>query len=344
MASTAGGGLSVLAVTNLWPVDGGPRGVFVREQVDALRRLGVYVDVEVVAQGRGKPDYLLAARRIRNRVRTGGYDLVHVHYGMTAPAARFAGAIPRVLSLYGSDVNTPWQRWVTRLGSGGLAARLYVSRRLAETAGDPGGHVVPNGVDFALFSPQDRLAARTRLGLPLQGRVVLFGGHPANPVKDYDLFRDVIAKLHRHGCPAHELVLTEAGQSRADVVTKFAAADVLLFTSRRGTEGSPTVVKEAAVMGLPVVTVDVGDVNEVLAGVVPSAVVAFPDPWGDEINRAVLVRALAERVADVLRTPMRSNGRERCAALESSAIATRVIEVYRDVLARPSIAASRTGV
>lgn len=315
--------LRVLTVTNLWPTGGKFRGVFVEEQVRALRALGHHVDVEVVAQERGKADYLLAAGRVRRRARAGRYDVLHVHYGLTGLATRFAGGPPRVLSLYGSDVNDPRQRRFTRLGWGGAAARIYVSRRLAEAAGDRGGHVIANGVDFGVFTPRDRAQARAALGLPADGPLVLFGGQPSNPVKGYDVFTGVLAALRERGIPASELVLSAAGQSQADVVAKFAAADVLLFTSRQGTEGSPTVVKEATVMGLPVVTVDVGDVAEVLDKVEPSTVV----PFGEH-----LVAQLADATALVLSSGARSNGRDRNDWLDSSVVAGRIVDVYRSVL------------
>lgn len=323
--------LRVLVVTNLWPSGGGFKGIFVAEQVDALRRLGHEVDVEVVAGPRGKRDYLLAGARVRQRVRRGGYDVVHVHYGLTALAGCFAGPVPRVLSLHGSDVNTPWQRRATRLGDRGYAARIYPSRRLAGAAGDPAGEVIPSGVDFSLFVPGDQARARAELGLAVDTRggekVVLFGGAPANAVKGYDVFLDVLAALRNRGVSVRQLVLVEPGQPRSAVVTKMAAADALLFTSRRGAEGSPMVVKEAAAMGLPVVSVDVGDVAEVLAGVTPSAVVSFPP------TRAGLVEALADRMVEVLAAGGRSNGRDRVAWLDSTAIAQRVVAVYRAAVA-----------
>lgn len=80
-------------------------------------------------------------------------------------------------------------------------------------------------------------------------------------------------------------------------------------------------------MGLPVVTVDVGDVAETLDGVAPSAVVPFePD----------LVSALADRTAEVLAAGTRSNGRERTGWLDSAAVAQRVVDVYRRVVAASS--------
>lgn len=327
-----GDALRVLAVTNLWPTGGSFRGIAVREQVEALRRLGHTVDVEVVAQERGKADYLFAAPRIRRRIAAGGYDLVHVHYGLTGFAARLAGAKPRVLSMYGSDINTGWQRRITRLGWKGTAARIYVSQRLADTAGDPAGIVIPNGVDFTVFAPRDRAEARAWLGLPADGTLVLFGAARDNAVKRYDIFRDVLAALRGRGLDVRELVLAEPHQPRERVAAKFAAADVLLFTSRQGSEGSPTVVKEATAMGLPVVTVDVGDVAEILRDVSPSAVVPFPGP--DEPDaRARLVGRLADATAEVLADGRRADGREQVAWLDSLEVARRIEDVYREVLA-----------
>ncbi len=150
----------------------------------------------------------------------------------------------------------------------------------------------------------------------------MFGGVPENWVKGHDVFTAVLAKLQEKH-KVRELVLAAPGQTRADVVPKFAAADVLLFTSRQGYEGSPTVVKEASVIGLPVVTTDVGDVADVLAGVTPSAVV----PWGDD-----LVDSLAQRVTEVLEDGRRSNGREVNARLDWAVVAQQVIAHYRRVL------------
>ncbi len=326
--------LRVLAVTNLWPVGESFRGIFVKEQVEALRRLGVHVDVEVVAQNRGKADYFLAALRVRRRVERGRYDLIHAHYGMTAFATRFAPGIPKVLSLYGSDINVGWQRSFTRAGAKGIGARIYVSQNLVDNAADPQGHVIADGVDFELFKPGDRQAARARFGIAEDERAILFGGHPANEVKGHDVFTDVLKELRSRGLKVRELLITGVNQPRQEVPAKFDAADALLFTSRKGSEGSPSVLKEAAVMGLPVVSVNVGDAAKVLGEVTQSEVVDFPEPWGEEESRAKLIRLLADRLAAVLTSGERSNGREVHGALSSQRVAAQVIEVYREVLRR----------
>jgi glycosyltransferase involved in cell wall biosynthesis len=329
-----GKGLRVLCVTNMWPEGDSFRGIFVKEQVEALRALGAEVDVEIVAQSRGRKDYLLAAPRIRRRVRRGDYDVVHIHHGMVALACRFIGRTPRVLGLYGHDVNWHWQRWITKAGWGGVAEKLFISRRMAIGAGEPDGLVIPNGVDFNLFAPADRAPHRARFGFTDSERIVLFGGVPSNWVKGYDVFSDVLTRLKERGLPVRELILPEPGQTRENVAPKFLAADVLLFTSLKGFEGSPTVVKEATAINLPVVTTDVGDVTQVLEGVTPSAVVEYPEPWGSPQAREQLVSQLTDRVAEVLAANTRSNGRQVNARLAWTAIARQMIDMYRDVIAR----------
>jgi teichuronic acid biosynthesis glycosyltransferase TuaC len=319
-------------ITNLWPEHDARRGIFVQRLVATLRSLGHVVDVEVVAQARGRFDYFTGIPRVSRRVRSADYDIVHIHFGMTAVAARFVRDVPRIVSLYGSDINVPWKRWMTRLGWGGVAARVYVSRRLADRAGDRSGVVIPNGVDIELFRPGDRAAARESFGFRDDDAVILFGAHPSRSVKGHDIFADVVATLSRQGIPAVPLILSDADQPLERLVSKFDAADVLLFTSRPGSEGSPTVVKEAIAMGLPVVTVDVGDVAELLEGVEPSRIIPFPLRSEREPGRQMLVDQLSQCAEEVLAYGQRSNGRQRAAALDLRTEAARILELYRRVI------------
>ena len=85
-------------------------------------------------------------------------------------------------------------------------------------------------------------------------------------------------------------------------------------------------------MGLPVVSVDVGDVSEILAEVTPSRVVAFPQPWGTDGARAELVTSLSDEAARVLAEGSRSDGRERNSWLDLPRVAARLVSVYREVI------------
>lgn len=88
----------VLWITNMLPDPDvpGARGIFVGQQYEAIRSRGT-ADLEVmqVAGKRGGADYFLANLRVGKRWRNGGFDLAHVHYGLTGLATfSFPGTSP----------------------------------------------------------------------------------------------------------------------------------------------------------------------------------------------------------------------------------------------------------
>ena len=86
-------------------------GVFVRDQVEALRRLDA--DVEVFAFEPGSPEaYARAAAAWLRRPEQ--YDIVHAHFGLTAWPALAARGRRRVVTLHGNDVTNPRSRAITR--------------------------------------------------------------------------------------------------------------------------------------------------------------------------------------------------------------------------------------
>jgi glycosyltransferase involved in cell wall biosynthesis len=311
----------------------GFRGIFVTQLRKYLLATGrVHLDLEIVAQGRGPHDYLLANARVRRRWDSGHYDLVHVHYGLSGLAILLLPAgVPLVFTFYGSDMNRPLERVISIATARRARRRIFVSQRLADHWSSPRNLVVPNGVDFGRCAPRDRAAACEALGLDPARKWVLFGGLRENPVKQYDVYRDVLGRLARRVPDVGELVLSDQWQPYSRVVEKLNAADVLLFTSQRGREGSPTVIKEALAVGLPVVSVDVGDAREMLSGVEPGAVVSWPQDPGEEARERWL-EELAAAAADVLRQGRRSDGREKRSFLRQERLTERVLEIYAEVL------------
>ena len=82
------------------------------------------------------------------------------------------------------------------------------------------------------------------------------------------------------------------GISHTEVPLWLNASDALLLTSKH--EGSPTIVKEALACGLPIVSVDVGDVAERIAGI-EGCHLAQADPT-DLVAKLALVRQRGERL------------------------------------------------
>src|SRR5207302_11403303 len=133
------------------------------------------------------------------------------------------------------------------------------------------------------------------LGWDPGARIVLFGGNPGVPLKRLWLAEAACKTASATlGVVQLERLIGVAPEYVPVVMN---SADCLLLTSV--TEGSPNVVKEALMCGLPVITTRVGDVEELLRDVSPSWVCeASPD-------------ALADALVECLRERKRSNGRSR---------------------------------
>ena len=170
------------------------------------------------------------------------------------------------------------------------------------------------GVNLAAFPAISKAEARKRLSLPLDGKRILFAGAFDNPVKNAALAREATALV-----PEAELIELK-GFRREEVALQMLAADALLMTSL--TEGSPQVVKEAMAAGCPVVSVDVGDVRERIAGLSACSICErSPED-------------LAEGLRSALAFPGRTEGRERLCALglDNNRIAGQLIEIYQSCL------------
>lgn len=302
------------------PIPGRPAfGIFVRDQVEDLRRLGLEVDVLFVNGFESSVNYARGSIALRRRLSARTFDLVHAHYGLTGATAITQRRVPVVTTFHGSDCSgeIPWQKAVSWV----VARRctpIFVSEGLAASVGREGAAVIPAAVDADLFRPGDRTEARRRLGWPLEGTIALLPGSRSNAVKDPALF-DAALEAARRSIP--ELVGTSLERlSRSEVVLAMNAADVIVMTSRA--EGSPVTVRESLACGTPVVSVPVGDVRSLLAGVPGCSVVARD------------ARSIGEAIVAVVGAGGAQERRARAAEFGRPRIAERVAEIYREVVAR----------
>ncbi len=296
-----------LRVLFVIPGDGqGSSMIFVRRQAEGLSREGV--EVRSFYLGSRTSPWTLALDFFRFRAELASFDpgVIHAHYGtVTAMFAALAcGRRPLIITYLGSDLNrTPAWRdvrgWLGR-GLSQLAA-LKASRIVCASQGlcdrlwwrRDRVTVLPTGVDCELFRPEARAAARQRLEWRADGRVVLFNAGFDRRNKRLDLAERAVA-IARDTLPDLHLEVLNGDVDPLHVPELMNGSDCLLVTSDR--EGSPTVVQEALACGLPVVSVDVGDVAERLAGVTNTFIVPR--------NAAAIAHALVELTT----LPLRTNG------------------------------------
>ncbi|MDF9745975.1 glycosyltransferase [Natrinema salsiterrestre] len=244
----------------------------------------------------------------------GSYDLIHANYGLTAPFAITQPRLPVVLSLWGTDLDGELG-WISKLCANFCDATIVMSERMERELGQR-CHVIPHGVDFALFEPSPRSEAMDRLGWDPNAKHVLFPYKAEREVKNYPRAKRIVEAI-RDDVPEPVHLQTAREVPHSEMPLYMNAADCLLLTSDR--EGSPNVVKEAIACNLPVVSVDVGDVPERLEGVTPSAVCRSD-------------RELRRALSSVLERGDRSNGRERAERISTEWMSAQIHDVYRDVV------------
>jgi teichuronic acid biosynthesis glycosyltransferase TuaC len=298
--------------------------VFARREMGFIEKKGVAVQWFFLASRTVLPTIVREVRRLRQAIREFEPSLIHAHYGsMTAFLCAVNTNLPLVITFRGSDLNPcPSNNRVRILFAhvlsqiASLRARrvICVSRELRGRLwwAKERTSVVTTGVDRELFKPVDKHQARASLNWPDQP-VILFNAGAEPKIKRLDLALETLrcVKVRRND------VRMEVLQGSVDpqrIPLYLGAADALLVTSDY--EGSPTIVKEAISCGLPVVSVDVGDVKERLAGITPSYIVAR-NP-----------ELLAEAVLQILDAGTRSNGPALSQALDLDYTVDRVLDTY----------------
>jgi glycosyltransferase involved in cell wall biosynthesis len=251
-----------LVVTSMYPSPANPGlGSFVRDQVQALRKIGG-VDLEVFAfSAGGAKAWAGGAVQLARHHRGQAFDIVHAHFGLSTWPALAAHGRARAVTLHGTDLAHPRSRAITLAGlrtvglvgavsqplAGQIPGWAVAGRRLA---------VLPCGVDMIRFRPLPRAQARESLGLDPAGPYLLFASDPARSEKRYDRALQVAGDVPL-------LALRRVAPEQVPLWVN--AANAVLVPSER--EGFGLAALEALACEVPVLATPVGIHPEALRDV-----------------------------------------------------------------------------
>jgi glycosyltransferase involved in cell wall biosynthesis len=304
--------MRALVLSDMAAGPGAPgRGVFVRDQVAALRRLP---DLEVELDEAPPGARALAALAARAR-RRHGFDVVHAHYGLTAWPALAVRQARRAVTLHGTDLRHPRTRRITLAALGRLDLVAAASESLA--AEIPDGRtrrpvaVLPCGVSLQRFRPLPRADARAALKLPPTEPLLLFPADPARAGKRFDRARAVAGGTR---------LVTLGAVAPDEVPLWINAANAVLVPS--DSEGFGLAVLEALACDVAVLATPVG-IHPVALDGVDGALCA---PFEETTWRAALAPHLDN-------DDPRVEGRARAELFSADAMAERVALAWRDIAA-----------
>ncbi|HJS94207.1 MAG TPA: glycosyltransferase [Solirubrobacteraceae bacterium] len=309
--------MRALVVTNMYPTPARPAlGSFVRDQVEALRRIeGVQVELFAFSPG-GAAAYVKAAQALLRRHRATRYDVVHAHFGLSAWPAFAARGAAYAVTLHGTDLVHPRSRAITLAALPMLDLVATVSEPLATQV--PGWAVrgrqavLPCGVDLERFRPIPRAEARAALNLAPTGRYLLFPADPTRPEKRHDRALALAAETKAE-------LISLGNVDPAAVPLYVNAANAVLVPSERESFG--LAVLEALACNVPVLATPVG--------IAPTALKDLPGTLCTEFDPATWRAALEPHLTDA--DPRIANGRARAESYGTDRMAVQVLAAWRSL-------------
>ena len=286
---------------------------FITDQVEALQKAGVVCEYFTV-EGKGVKGYLRNYTPMMRKIREFQPDIIHAHYGLSGLLANLQRKVPVVTTYHGSDINNPKVLRYSKVSIILSSWNIFVSNKNIQLAGVKRKFsLIPCGVDTDIFKLVERKSIREKPGFRDSDRIVLFAGAFDNPVKNPELAKEALAKV-----PDARLMEMK-GYSRTQVAELMNAADVCLMTSH--SEGSPQFIKEAMACGCPIVSVDVGDVAEILEGVEGCRIA----------DKNAMDVAL--KIEQVLIENRRTNGYEKIknSGYEAAVVTEKIKNVYQNI-------------
>jgi glycosyltransferase involved in cell wall biosynthesis len=246
--------------TNKYPFD----GIFIKEQIENLHsgcefKHKIYL---IESVHKSKFEYIKSIFKIPQNIKHYKPDIIHVHYGISGLFLLiFRPKVKIYLTLHGSDFNNRGsnylQVWLSRKIISKVDIVIVQNWAMKKQAllYNNNVHVLTCGVDTEFFKPEKIKK------INIKEKIILFPSSPLRNVKNYPLFLEVVMELkevHNYTIKIRNL----ENVTRIQVKKILNQSDCLLMTSL--TEGSPQVVKESLSCGLPVVSVPVGDVSEMI--------------------------------------------------------------------------------
>ena len=332
--------MKILAVTNMYPTKLSPSsGTFIKQQVDSLIKEGLNVKViHIERDNKGLIEYFRMFFHLKIKVKNYNPDIIHCMYGgfMSYLVCKVISQKKIIVSYCGADLlgepsTNIFKRFSIFFGvyfsrlSSKRAHKIIVKSKnlydaLPKSIDFKKVSIIPNGIDLNKFYPRNKKQCQANLNWDSKYFNILFpstsGNRKVNLRKQLWLAEEACEILKKNDIPfkLHKL----EGIPHNEVPERINASDCVLLTSK--SEGSPNIIKEAMACNTPVVSVDVGDVNERLNSIDNSFIC--------EMNS----NDISNKLSIVYANNRPSNGTNYIQELSASKIAKKIEKIYLSLI------------
>ena len=331
--------IKALVLTNMYPYEKVPfYGSVVKEEVDYLRQKGIEVDVLFINGRENRWNYFKGLSRLARILVSKKFDVIHTHHTYCAYMAfigmlRLKHKIPVVLTLHEGEIfhngnqhyamdiieKLKYVRSIKNFAIKKVDYLITVYEGLMENINKSESSLVPCGVNMNLFKPLPKDECRKKLNIDKDAKVIFFPSDYRRPEKRFDLVKKAYWLLK--GFYKKNLHLLHGGDIPYVQMSEYLnASDVVVLASDY--EASPMIIKEAMATNIPIVSVDVGDVKKVLAGL-EGCFITNQEYWN-----------IATSLKKALDFNKRTNGRLRIQELDLSIekTASKITKIYEEII------------
>lgn len=294
--------MKILHVTTNYPTPEYPIfGIFVKEQVESLQKIGVGCKVFYCdGKNRGMKQYITYLPKLWWKSCFGGYDVIHCHHALAAVLLTMTGA-PFFKKCVLSYQNDPTHEWGDKMFKvfNRLRFKKFIIKNPSPYLENKKFVYLPNGCNQDFFVPMDMKECREKLGWDMDKQYLIYmdSNKGARTQKRQDRFDEVVELLNaKYGWSAEKVVMRNV--DRTLVPTYLNAANLHLISS--DFEGSPNSVKECMCCNTPVVSTPVGNVEEMIG-----------DIEGAYVTSGFTAEELAECCDKVLKSEVPFDGRDK---------------------------------
>ena len=290
---------------------------FIYEQIESIKEnFDIDYDTFFIKK-KGILGYLQTLPLLHKVIKAKKYDIIHAHYGLSGMLSLLQFRIPVIITFHNGETLDFISNFISSFASLCSKYNIYVANHIYQKLFFKRKYktIIPCGIDLNRSQEIHKEIAKRSLKLE-DGKNILFGGSFDNPRKNLKLLELTLQMDSKY---ANLNIIELKGYKREEVTLLLNACDLLVLLSL--SEGSPQIIKEAMACNCPILATDVGDIKEVIGETEGCYITSF-DPHDVE-----------EKLKMALTFSKRTNGREKIRDFDNKIVASKVYNVYKEVIA-----------